>query len=276
LFTAGAGSAGPNFNAWHGDITGTLTLDGTGTTRFNGTATIIAEIQTGTGACHGRVTLEGTVTATSIRLEGPNVSFSDCLNTIGGFVWVLSRDNSNPPPPPPGQSGSLSCTVQSVTNQESTATRITFDEPEIDVRRTRTVSDGSYATCPYRYSDDISQFSVKGVSLQGLYTFRGLWDGCTSSNPIVWEGGVLQNRESALTIGVNALPRPTELRFSLIVNGNFPNPRYDLTVTDATGVTASTYAVTISGRVALSCSQPISSVRISHDGPSWVLDSLAF
>jgi hypothetical protein len=73
-FTEGAGSAGPSFNAWHGKITGTLTLDGSGSTRFNGTATIVAEIQGRTGACHGRVTMEGTVSATSSRLEGPNAS----------------------------------------------------------------------------------------------------------------------------------------------------------------------------------------------------------
>jgi hypothetical protein len=65
---------------------------------------------------------------------------------------------------------------------------LTFDEPEIDATRRLTESNGSYASCPYRYSDSLSQFSVKGVSLQGRYTFRSLWNGCTSSNPSVRRG----------------------------------------------------------------------------------------
>jgi len=282
LFTDGAGSAGPSFNAWHGEITGTLSLDVNGATHFAGTATIVAEISSGTGACHGRVTLEGTATAASLRIDGPNVTFFDCSGSIGGFVWILTRDASSPPPPPPspppppGQPGSLSCTAQSVTGPESNTTTITFDEPEFDARRTRTYSDGSYATCPYRYSDEVFQLSVNGVSLQGRYQLRTLWNGCTSTNPSVWDGGVLQNRDSALTIGVNSLPRPTVLRFSLAVDGGAPSPRFDLTVSDATGATATTSVTTLAGRIALSCSQPISSVRIGHDGPSWVLDSVAF
>jgi hypothetical protein len=92
----------------------------------------------------------------------------------------------------------------------------------------------------------------------------------------VWDGGVLQNRDSALTVGINTLPRPTTMRFSLGVGGDAPSPRFDLTVTDSTGATASTTVTTLLGRVSLSCTQPIGSVRIGHDGPSWVLDSVAY
>jgi hypothetical protein len=285
LFTSGAGSESGSFNAWHGQITGTLTLDGSGTTRFNGTATIVAEIQTGTGACHGRVTLEGTVSASSMRLEGPNVAFSDCLNTIGGFVWILSADGSNSPPPPPppptpappGQPGSLSCTASASSSEPAATTTIDFDEPEIEIRRTSVYSDGSYSACPLRSTPDVLQsFSLKGVSLQGRYQFRSLWNGCTSSNPSVWDGGVLQASDSNLTIGITTASKPTAVRFSLGVGGSAPSPRFDLTVTDSTGATATTTATTVLGRIAVSCNNPISSVRIGHDGAGWILDSLAF
>lgn len=287
IFTDGAGSAGPGFNAWRGDITGTLTLEANGTSRFNGTATIIAEIRGGTGACHGRVTLEGTISTTTIRFDGPNVTFSDCLNNVGGIVWIVTRDASNPAPPPPTPSptptptppttpGQLSCTASVSGSEIAAGTLITFDEPEIDAVRGLTESNGSYATCPHRYSDTITQFSVKGASLQGRYTFRGLWSGCTSSNPSVWEAGVLQSRDSNLTIGVNTVPRPTAMRFSLGVDGSAPSPQFTLTVTDAAGATTNTTVTTLLGRATLSCTNPIANVRISHDGAAWILDSLAF
>jgi hypothetical protein len=174
---------------------------------------------------------------------------------------------------PPGQ---LSCTASVSSSEPAATTTIGFDEPEIDAIRTFAASDGSYTSCPYRYSDTLTQFSVKGVSLQGRYLFRALWSGCTSSNPSVWDGGVLQTRDSALTLGVNALPRPSALRFSLGIDGSAPSPRFDLTVTDSNGATSNTTVSTLLGRVSLSCTNPISSVRINHDGPSWIIDSLAF
>jgi hypothetical protein len=64
-------------------------------------------------------------------------------------------------------------------------------------------------------------------------------------------------------------------RFSLGVDGSNPIPQFNLTVTDSAGATANTSVTTLLGRVALSCSNPIASVRISHDGPSWIIDSLA-
>jgi hypothetical protein len=286
LFTSGAGTGGPGFNDWHGEITGTLTLDSNGTTRFNGTATIIAEIVGGTGACHGSSLMEGVISDTSIRLEGPNVVYRDCISGTGGLVWILSRDASNPSPPspsppptptptptPPGQ---LSCTATVSGSEPAAATLLTFDEPEIEATRTLTESSGTYASCPNRYSDTISQFSVKGLTLQGRYSFRSLWRGCTSSNPAVWEAGVLQTRDSVLTIGVNSVPRPTSMRFSLGVDGSSPSPQFTLTVTDATGATANTTVTTLLGRATMSCTNPIASVRVSHDGPAWIMDSLAF
>jgi hypothetical protein len=71
-------------------------------------------------------------------------------------------------------------------------------------------------------------------------------------------------------------PQPRTMRFSLGVDGSSPSPRFDLTVTDSTGATAATTATTLLGRVSLSCSNPIAGVRISHDGPAWIIDSVAF
>jgi hypothetical protein len=117
---------------------------------------------------------------------------------------------------------------------------------------------------------------VKGASFQGRYTFRGLWNGCTSSNPAVWEAGVLQTRDSTLTIGLNSVPRPTAMRFSLGVDGSNPSPQFTLTVTDGAGATATANVTTLLGRATLSCTNPIASVRVGHDGPAWIMDSLAF
>lgn len=84
----------------------------------------------------------------------------------------------------------------------------------------------------------------------------------------------MQARDSIISIAVQA--RPTTLRMSLGVDGGAPDPRFDLFVTSDTGETTSTTFTTSLGRVALSCTSPISSVRITHNGPGWVLDSIAY
>jgi hypothetical protein len=271
----------PDANAWFGDVTGTIALASNGETVFVGSTTLTADTQRGTGACRANVAMEGTTSSGgAFRWTGPNfVQTSGCANNAGGLVWVLSKDADPPPPPPtpPPPGPQLSCTASVVSGAgPSAATMLTFDEPEIDARRTRTISDGSYASCPYRTSDDISQFSVLGMSLQGRYVFRGLWNGCSSSNPSVWEGGVLQTREPAVTLAVSPSLRPTTIRFSLGVDGQYPSARFDLRATDGAGATATTSVSTLLGRVSLSCANPIASVQIGHDGPSWILDSVAF
>jgi len=75
---------------WSGRIRGDVALNGA-ETRFTGTATIVAETDSGTGACRGTVALEGPSTASSLRWTGPNVVFENCGNTVGGFVWIVSR-----------------------------------------------------------------------------------------------------------------------------------------------------------------------------------------
>lgn len=84
----------------------------------------------------------------------------------------------------------------------------------------------------------------------------------------------MQARDSNITIALQS--RPTTLRMSLGVDGSFPDPRFDLLVTSDTGETTTTTFTASLGKVALSCTSPISSVRITHNGPSWVLDSIAY
>ena len=271
----------PDANAWFGEITGTIALASNGETIFVGSTTLTADTQRGTGACRANVAMESTTSSSASRWTGPTfVQMNGCANNAGGLVWTLTKDGGVTPPPPPAPTPPgqpLSCAASVVSGSESAAaTMLTFDEPEIDARRTRIVSEGSYASCPYRYSEDISQFSVLGVSLQGRYQLRGLWNGCTSSNPSVWEGGVLQTKESVVTLGVSTLPRPTTIRFSLGIDGQYPSTRFDLRVTDSAGATATMDVSTLLGRVSLSCSNPIASVQIAHDGPAWILDSVAF
>jgi hypothetical protein len=85
------GGQTPGTNPWRGDINGTLTLAENGVTRFSGTATIVAEISSGTGACHGSVVMEGASSAQSMRWEGPNPTFTDCRNNTGGYIWTMTR-----------------------------------------------------------------------------------------------------------------------------------------------------------------------------------------
>lgn len=275
----------PQANPWFGDITGTLLLNGIGETTFTGSTTLTSDNLRGVGACYGNVALDGAISSSTLRWLGPNIQSINCANNAGGIIWNLSRDGSSTSPPPapsptpsptPQPGPQLTCTASSVTGAEPpAATTITFNESEIAATWTETYAEGSYAACPLRNSIDLMQFSVSGTSLSGRYGFRNLWRGCTSPSPTIIDGGVLQSKDT-LTVAIQSSPKPTTLRASLGVDGGFPDTRFDLLVTDETGATASTTFNTSLGRVALSCSSPIANVRISHNGPGWVIDSIAY
>ncbi len=178
-----------------------------------------------------------------------------------------------PPSPTPPPTSGLSCTATSTTAPVPTPL-VTFSEPEIAATWNQTSAEGSYASCPLRYSGDLTQFSVNGVSWSGRFVHRSLWSGCTSPNPSIVDGGVMQARDSIVSVALQA--RPTTLYMSLGVDGSFPDPRFELLVTSDAGETATTTFTSSLGRAALSCTSPISSVRITHNGPTWVLDSIGF
>jgi hypothetical protein len=76
----------------HGDVEGTILGDGT-SQRFTGSVSLIGETSTGTGRCTGTaaVNSEGALTASSMRWLGPNISSPNCVNNIGGLVWIVSK-----------------------------------------------------------------------------------------------------------------------------------------------------------------------------------------
>lgn len=198
---------------------------------------------------------------------------------LGSACGGGGNESASPaaPTPAPAPQVQFSCTVSGVVQAESpAATLVTFNEPEIATTWTETNSEGSYASCTLRHSRDLTQFSVKDVSLQGNYLFRNLWSGCTSSNASVWDGGVLQSRDSMVSIGVGSSPKPATIRFSVGVDGTFPDSRFELLVTDDTGaITSTTFSMSL-GRVSLTCTKPVSVLRIIHNGPNWIIDSIAF
>jgi len=73
-----------------GEVSGNLSGSGN-STLFSGTATIVGEPRSNTGKCHGTVVMSGTSTATSMRWTGPDVRLTDCVNNVGGFVWIFNR-----------------------------------------------------------------------------------------------------------------------------------------------------------------------------------------
>lgn len=200
------------------------------------------------------------------------------------IIWTFTEERTGSPnPPPPGPTpppptpppSTFSCTAMSTTAQVP-APLVTFSEPEVMATWTETYSEGSYAACPLRNSRELTQLTVNGISLSGRFTLRNLWQGCTSPNPTVVDGGVLQATDNHVSFAIPSASRPTTLRMSLAVDGGNPDPRFDLVVTDATGATASTTFTTSVGKVVLSCTNPIASVGITHSGRGWVLDSIAF
>ena len=79
-------------NSQNGDFTGTIIGEGSSAV-VSGTVNIIAETARQTGRCHARatVTSENAVSATSLRLVGPNIQLLDCGGNIRGLVWILGR-----------------------------------------------------------------------------------------------------------------------------------------------------------------------------------------
>jgi len=78
------------------DINGNvdLTILGDGASaRLTGTGTLVGETSTGTGRCTGSFGLnsEGTISSNSLRLVGPNITLTNCRNTVGGIVWIVSK-----------------------------------------------------------------------------------------------------------------------------------------------------------------------------------------
>ena len=82
-------TAGVNDN---GDFTGVINGDGAAAS-VSGTVNIIHETATGTGRCRARSTVssENAVTASSLRLIGPNIQLLDCNGNVRGLVWILGR-----------------------------------------------------------------------------------------------------------------------------------------------------------------------------------------
>ena len=190
-----------------------------------------------------------------------------------------------PTPPPssqPAEGGSaatpvaLSCTVSGVVSAEGSGPTVSFDEQEVVASWDSRYAEGTYATCPMMYSRTMSSFTVKGVSFNGNFSFRNLWNGCASNQPQIWEAGVLQSSDSVLNITVPSTPAPKSVRLSLGIDGSFPEARFDLTATTTSGETAMASAFTSLGRVNVTCNKQIASLRIVHNGPYWILDSLAY
>ena len=76
----------------NGDFTGTIVGEGS-TASVTGTVNIVADTARGVGRCRARATVssENQVSATSLRLRGPNIEILDCAGNIGGLIWILRR-----------------------------------------------------------------------------------------------------------------------------------------------------------------------------------------
>lgn len=177
----------------------------------------------------------------------------------------------------PDPTGPLTCTVTSVTGSGTAATEITFDEPTVAATRTNVYAEGSYAACPDHYSGQVASFAVKDVTLQGSFVFRSNynWGNCTSHRPDIYSGGTLQS--SASDLGLTLPAQVSRLRLSLVTDGSYPDPAFQLEA--SVGGEQATATATVSnsvGRFELSCSKPVDSVVLHHAGPYWVLDTLAF
>lgn len=113
------------------------------------------------------------------------------------------------------------------------------------------------------------------MTFSGNYYFRNLWNGCETTHPEIWTGDVLQSSDSILTLGFQAAS-PSTIGFSLGVDGTFPDTRFDLLATGTDGDTATVTATVSLGRISVTCSKPVKNLRITHTGPNWILDSVAF
>lgn len=198
--------------------------------------------------------------------EGLAVSIVALLSGCG--------DSGSSPTTTPTPLVPLACTVSGVVSVEPNPPTITFDEPEIAATWATTYSAGTYTTCPFHYSPNFSTFTIRNVTFTGNYYFRSLWNGCSSDHPEIWTGGVLQSSNSVLSL-VFQNSSPTDVRFSLGVDGAFPDTRFDIVATAGDETAAVTAAVSL-GRIRLSCTRGVGSIAITHTGPNWILDSLSF
>lgn len=198
------------------------------------------------------------------------------------LVWACGGGSTNsttqpsqttttaPGSPSPTPTATLACTMATGGASAGSPT-VTFDEPSVVAAETTPYAAGTYATCPMTQSNGIPSFTVNGVTFSGAFIFRSLWNGCTSSRPDVWQGGVLQSNDSTLSLAWSG--GATTVQFSLGVDGSYPDPTFTVTAF-AAGQTANLTPSVSLDRVTVTCSMPVTGIRISHAGPSWILDSL--
>ena len=174
----------------------------------------------------------------------------------------------------------LSCGVhRPETPDPANSTTIGFDEPEAAATWTNTYAGGSYANCPEHYSSYLSMVAIGGVTFRGTFMLRSnySWGSCSSPFPDIFAGGALQTVTSTLTIQPAKLP--TTVRFSLVVDGTYPDPKFavELRTTRRESVTVNAATVASKVRLEVVCNKPIATLQLAHPGgPWWVMDNFTY